>query len=306
MVRVLAIRQVFALMDLALVLLIAVTVVVVGWQIVHPALPAVADTAKELLAARADGKPETPTVGPRSQFDALIGSGLFGEAGRWTPDQKPPEPDKADAGPVTETTLNLALHGTISLSPTDPFAAAFIEDKDQRTTHGYSLGQNVVEKVKLVEVFPREVLLLNERNTPATKERLSMTETEGEQEKTASNAAANVPVRATGPDKIQLNRNEFIQDLAVNYADLVTKLKPEMARDDAGKVIGVTASNISQVPIASKLGLSDGDVLQTVNNEPIDSEQKIMEMVQKYRNANTFRIGVLRGGKPTVLTYSLE
>ena len=97
-----------------------------------------------------------------------------------------------------------------------------------------------------------------------------------------------------------------MQDLYANYADLVTNVKPELARDANGNVIGVTAPNIGQVPLAQKLGIQDNDVLQTVNNEQIDSEQKILEIVQKYQTATSFRIGIMRDGKPKVITYRLE
>jgi type II secretory pathway component PulC len=83
-------------------------------------------------------------------------------------------------------------------------------------------------------------------------------------------------------------------------------VKPELARDESGNVIGVTADNIGQVPMARKLGLGDGDILQTVNNEQIDSEQKIYEVIQKFQNANSIRIGVMSGGKPKVITYRLN
>ena len=97
-----------------------------------------------------------------------------------------------------------------------------------------------------------------------------------------------------------------MQDLMLNYQDLITKVKPELYRDASGKVMGITASNISEIGVAQKLGISDGDVLQTVNNESIDSVAKVMEMVTKYQNASSFRIGLLRNGKPTVVTYRLE
>jgi type II secretory pathway component PulC len=170
----------------------------------------------------------------------------------------------------------------------------------------YALGQDIVDKVKLLEVYPREVVLLNERNTPSTRERLRMEDLDTASPATTVTAARRMPERAPAGNQIELNRQEFVQELYMNYADLVTKVKPEMYRDASGNVVGVTAQNIGQVPLAQKLGLADGDVLQTVNNEAIDSEQKIMEMVQKYSDSNVFRIGILRNGRPQVITYRLN
>ena len=97
-----------------------------------------------------------------------------------------------------------------------------------------------------------------------------------------------------------------MEELYVNYADLVTKVKPELYRDASGKVAGITAANISDVPLAKQLGLKDGDILQTVNNEKIDSQQKILDMVQKYQNADSFRIGIMRNGKQEIVTFNFN
>ncbi len=307
MVRGLVIRQVFIALDVALALLIVATgAVVVSGLVAPPESVSASPTDDD----RAMGEVTSllTEVDSRQAYDVILDSGLFGEAGAWDPEAAPPPPPEPEVDPdVLDTELNLSLTGTIALEPTNPFSVAFIENLDQRgSVAPYRIEEEVVQKVKLLEVYPREVILLNERNTPATKERLRMDEEgEGEQQRRPQ-PQPQVVARASGTENIELNRQEFIRELYVNYADLVTKVQPEMVRDASGKVIGVTANNISEVPLAKKLGLGDGDVLQTVNNEAIDSEQKILEMVQKYRNANTFRIGIMREGKPKVITYRLN
>jgi general secretion pathway protein C len=209
---------------------------------------------------------------------------------------------------VEETALNLHLIGTTSLAE-KRFASAVIQEGDAPTGAAmYVVGEKIMEKVTLLEVGDREVYILNETNGEGKRERLSM---DDKQEGAIVNAAAPAPEPAAeapagGVQRITLNRDELMTDIMTNYTDIATKLKPELARDEAGNVIGVTANNISQVPMARKLGLGDGDVLQTVNNEQIDSEQKIYEMIQKYQNAASIRIGVMSGGKPKVITYRLN
>lgn len=304
MVRGLVIRQGFMIVDLVLGLLVIVTVGIVVQQMLEAprtveAVPGMTGTERARTVQFA------LEVGPREAYNSITSSGLFGDAGRMSRVAEPRAIEEEPAGIVEDTSLNLRLLGTIALSPQDPFAAAFIEDRDQRFAQGYGLGDEVVEKVKLAEVYQREVYLLNERNTPPTKERLRMDE-EADAPGTASPPKRLVSASPSTAERVALNRQEFIQELYTNYADLVTKVKPEMYRDENGKVIGVTAPNISQVSLARKLGLQDGDVLTTVNNDSIDSEQKIMEVVQKYRSADAFRIGILRNGKPKVITYSLK
>ncbi len=304
MVRALVIRQVFVLLDLALALGVMAMGGMVAYRVLVPA-PDLSSDLSKLAAVSEDGARTLATLAERPAYQDLISKKLFGPAGDFETPKPGDAPPTPPAGEITETELNLRLLGTVALRPDDPFASAIIEDQDQRITKGYTVGQDVTDKVKLVKVFPREVLILNARKNPAKEERLSMDEKE-EGEAAPSPAGPAMPVRAEPTEKVNLSREEFVNDLYTNYSDLVTKVKPEMYRDPSGKIAGVTAANISQVPLAGKLGLQDGDVLQTVNNEQIDSEQKIMEMVQKYRNANSFRIGILRGGQTKVITYSLQ
>ena len=183
---------------------------------------------------------------------------------------------------VTETTLNLRLVGTLALSPTNKFSSAFIENVDQRDGgRAYAVGRQVLENVTLEEVYPREVIVLNKRTTPAKKERLRMDEDKDKAVPASAAPAApgGVEVNDAATERISLSRDEIIQDITENYAELVTNVRPEMAKDENGNVIGVTAPNIGQLPLAQKLGVQDNDILQTVNNEQIDSEEKIMELV---------------------------
>jgi len=88
--------------------------------------------------------------------------------------------------------------------------------------------------------------------------------------------------------------------------DSLVRITPKIETDDSGDVVGITADNIGQYPLAQKLGFQDGDVLQTINNERIDSREKLMEIFQRYQNAPSFRIGILRNGQPNVLVFDVE
>jgi general secretion pathway protein C len=303
MVRGLLIRQAFILLDLALAAGIVVAAASVGYKLLEG--PVETEPGSASAVELGDLAQPLQDIPPRSAYDRVVASGLFGDAGREAQPVAVEEPPPEAEGEIEDTELNLRLAGTVALSPTDPFASAFIENLDQRgSAMGYALGQEVVEKVRLEEVYPREVFLLNERHTPAKRQRLRMDDP-AVAPPPGSKVPAPGPV-ASSTNRVDLNRQEFVQELYTNYADLVTKVRPEMYRDASGKIAGVTAENISQVPLAGKLGLQDGDVLQTVNNEMIDSEQKILEMVQKYQNSGSFRIGILRNGQPQVITYNLN
>src|SRR5690606_24535897 len=99
---------------------------------------------------------------------------------------------------------------------------------------------------------------------------------------------------------------DIVRELQQNAAKILTEVKPEFKKDAQGNTIGVTSSNISAIPMAKEFGLQDNDVVTSINGELIDSEAKLAQLMQKYGNATTVRIGIQRNGRPQVLTLRLE
>lgn len=288
MLRGLFIRRTFITLDWVLGILI----VAGGGYAFMRFMGPVGANADPALAGAASEVPGSmiAKAGARADYDRIVASGLFGSSGQVRQEKPAPAPEPE----AEETQLRLKLCGTAATSPRDLYASAVILNEEDNSVRSFGVGQAVVENVTLEEVYPRKVILFNKRNN-----RREVLRSE-ESKETEAKAGASPSNRVT------VKKEELVQELFTNYADIVTQIKPEMYHDAEGNVAGITASNIGSIPIAQKLGIRDGDILQTVNNEPIDSQQKIIEMVNKYRNSNTFRIGILRDGKPTVITYKLD
>ena len=308
MVRGLFIRQTFLLLDMMLV----VAILGSAGMVVLQMFSRPGSDQPEMPVAGASGDSAAPLLAnlrSRKDYESILESGLFGDAGRFN--AKEPEvvveEVVVDTSPE-ETALNLVLLGTTSLSPTSIYAAATIENRAQReSAQLFTIGETIVNDVTLVEVHPRWVILKNNQKPPAKLEKLSMDDKEEEPGVgMAANGASNRRPVAQRSQSVELDKAELVNELRVNYTELVSKVKPELYRDSSGRVAGITAADISDVPLAKKLGLKNGDVLQTVNNEKIDDPDKIMGLVQKYQNANSFQIGILRNGKVENITYNLR
>jgi type II secretory pathway component PulC len=313
MLRGLVIRRVFAVLDLALCISVLAACGIVLHGVCREARNPFADNPIEVASLEEPGS-LLHDVGARADYDRIVKSRIFGPAGDEpsAPDAAPPPPPPTEE--VQETKLNLSLRGTVTAGATDPLASATIENKDTRTVDVYGLGSEIVPEVLLAEVRQREVIISNK----GKKEVLRMEEAETPQALAAASSAGRPPSRSAPsstnkprapsepPQRFSLNKNEFIKQLYVNYADLVTKIKPEYYYDSTGKVAGVTASNLKDIPLAGTLDMRDGDVLQTINGERIDSEEKIIELINRNRDTKTFRIGILRDGRPLTRVYQLE
>ncbi|MCX8063815.1 MAG: hypothetical protein N3G21_01420 [Candidatus Hydrogenedentes bacterium] len=250
----------------------------------------------------------------------LINHKLFGSAGSYDeeeiakPKEESPPPVSEDV--VEETQLNLKLIGTVALSPKDKFSSACIENQDKRITAFFAVGQEVMENVVLEEVYPKEVILLNKRLNPPRKERLKIEDkAESLVSKPVNFPSDRVRVGRVEEDssqnnvrEVEVNRDEIEKEFVASYADLVTRIRPEMYRDESGKIRGVTAKNIEEIPLAKKLGFKNGDVLVAVNDENIDSEDKIIDIIRKHSDPTlpAIKITILRDGKQMDVIYKIR
>jgi type II secretory pathway component PulC len=320
MIRSLIIRQVFRLLDMALV----IGVLIVGFLVVKlflTPLPSLDLNIAETAAAEETAS-ATGSLGERAVYDGLVKSGMFGTAGRWDAQAPPePEPEPEVSAEIEESALGLTLRGTVALEPGDRFSSAFIENTEKKDgVRTFLLGQEIAENVLLDTVLQREVILLNKRTTPPQRERLRMEEqpktapgakpgavAAASKGKPSAPAASSAPPASEGStiQHTKLKRDAVIRDVMQNYATLST-ITPEVKRDASGNVLGVTAPNIGQHPMAEKFGFKDGDVLQTINNERVESREALMEIMQRYQDASSFRVGILRDGRPNVLEFDIE
>ncbi len=88
----------------------------------------------------------------------------------------------------------------------------------------------------------------------------------------------------------------------VNETTLLMKHMPRIEMDAAGKPLGFTASNISQIPYAKELGFQDGDVISNVNGIQVTDMAQIMSLAPQFKDVKEFNVTVIRGGKPLTRT----
>ena len=74
---------------------------------------------------------------------------------------------------------------------------------------------------------------------------------------------------------------------------------------DQGAVTGLLLSRLP-LGILSDVGLRQGDVLQSLNDVPVDSLATLASLWPRFQNATEVRAVVLRDGRPLNLTVSLH
>jgi type II secretory pathway component PulC len=273
----------------------------------------------EQAISRVDAVPppeqfELAKVGDLSVYRGIADSGLFGDAAKSRIEEAPPP---VPEGP-TQVQEPLRLVSTATAGKVDPLASAVIENPQSpevMKSNVYFVGQPVdgLPHMRLASVEKRKVTFLNERT--GGQEELIMSDKPPEA-MTASAAAPYGGGRGRGnpadagggaPNQVTVRRQEVYEQLArTDIAQLYKQVSPELYRDANGNVAGITSRSLGQVPMARQFGFRDNDVVQTVNGVKIDSEQKVYEILNRFQDAPVHRIGILRDGRPQMLTVRLD
>ncbi|MHB8708069.1 MAG: PDZ domain-containing protein, partial [Desulfuromonadales bacterium] len=73
-----------------------------------------------------------------------------------------------------------------------------------------------------------------------------------------------------------------------------------------GKTDGFVVKSIQPGTLLAQMGLQPGDVLKRVNQTPLDSPEKALQIMQQLREARQLSIDLERGGKPLSFVYEIE
>ncbi|MCC6487661.1 MAG: hypothetical protein IT364_09190 [Candidatus Hydrogenedentes bacterium] len=87
---------------------------------------------------------------------------------------------------------------------------------------------------------------------------------------------------------------------------LLVMAAPEMVSDTQGNIVGVRSQAFGDIGVTRMLGLKNGDIIQSVNGYPVNSEQAIFDLVNRLEGERNFTAKLLRGGRPMTLKYRLE
>jgi len=116
-----------------------------------------------------------------------------------------------------------------------------------------------------------------------------------------------VEVEETGENEITItvNPDDFDVYDNLNYLELMARHRPRLVRDAEGQPLGITASEIAEIPGASLLGFGEGDVIHAVNGVKLISEAQIFLLVQQFQGAKQLEVDVLRDGNQRRITLKL-
>ncbi len=243
---------------------------------------------------------KAPDRRPTVSINAILSRNLFGEA-----DASGAE---VDSGlPAVETRLPLELLGVFVAE--EPEASAAIVAQKGKGGETYLVGATLPGNAKLIEVHPEHIVL----RRAGARETLRFPQV-------ASNQLLAEPPRAQAPTPSAQRTPPPASAPAETPRELVSNYRDRIESDPEGalKDIGITPvadgsaqgyrldDSATRSPYLSQTGLQPGDVVLSVNGQPVGNIQQDRRQLDNILAQGSARIEVQRGTRRFFVTASLK
>ena len=268
----------------------------------------------------------------RPYYDSIVKRDIFNET-----------PQESGPAPVVEEDLHLKLIGTSMQSKSKPYA--IIEDPTGNESL-YQVGEDIPDAGKLVGVEVNRALIdrgghrvaieipasdLPEvppsqlgvppgairgpmlRGLPAAMRRKlqrlrgGAPAAAGDDDNNSDNDSddnSKIELKKLGPGKFEVSRAE-VQQTMENPAQFFSQMRalPHFVN---GKTDGFSISQVQPGSVFQQLGLQDGDLLTSIDGQPVTNPMQAMGLIQAVKTASAIDLTVNRGGAPTSVHLDLR
>ena len=112
-------------------------------------------------------------------------------------------------------------------------------------------------------------------------------------------------VTASGPNTYSIDRS-ILREVATN-SKLLQEQAPRVAPYyEGGKPRGFRLQGLKSSGIFSAIGIRNGDVIVSVNGNPVDSPQRALDLYQNLMTQPSLSVTVLRRGKEETMSYAVK
>ena len=268
-----------------------------------------------------------PAVGAqmRAYYDTIVKRDIFNEV-----------PQPAAPAPVVVEDLHLKLIGTSLQSKSKPYA--IIEDQSGNESL-YQVGEEIPDAGKLVSVETSRAIidrgghnvaieipsseisspsgplggLRALRGIPAVMRRrfgalrglpAGGNVDDNNDDNDNNNNSSKLQLKKLGPGKFEASRAD-VQQTMQSSAEFFTQLRA-MPHFVNGRTDGFSISQVAPGSVFDQLGLQSGDLLTSINGEPVTNPMQALSLMQAVQSAPAIDIALNRGGQPTSVHLTLR
>jgi general secretion pathway protein C len=213
-----------------------------------------------------------------------------------------PEPEKPK-GPPPKTELKVKLWG-IAIHE-DGKSSCVIEDLTTRRQELYHVGDTVQGIATIARVEWDRVVLDRDGKEEvlelSTELRPPSMMTRG-----PINASRSIDehIQLVGDNTYQIDRSE-VDGALQNMSQLFTQVRA-VPHFEGGRSTGFRLFAIRQNSLFDKIGLKNGDIIQSINGVPLTDPSRALALFQELRNENQLTVDLVRNREPKTLSYQFR
>ncbi|HTJ81176.1 MAG TPA: type II secretion system protein GspC [Polyangiaceae bacterium] len=285
---------------------------IIGAHLVPSGAPAEARFASTTGAGDLPGKDASPILA-RNPFDSVTGP-LDGKT-VVVADVKPP-PTTQSGDPYQDPACSGVTSSLVTAAedPAWSFAALnSVDGKSQLRRRGDKVGTaevlhigwfnspdpDVVPRVWLSESGTRCLVGMGQREGGPVRKTADAAPTRPTSPKSKLAAEIESKITKVGENSYVVERGA-VEQIIQNYAKLAGSLRSRATKD------GVRVSGIKKDSILSKVGMQNGDLLQSINGFDMTDPEKAVDAYAKLRSAGKLDITMSRDGTPTTINIAIK
>jgi type II secretion system protein C len=120
----------------------------------------------------------------------------------------------------------------------------------------------------------------------------------------SDDSSSNIQLKKLGPGKFAVSRAE-VQQTMENPAQFFSQMRA-MPHFVNGKTDGFSISQVAPGSVFQQLGLQDGDLLTSIQGQPVTNPMQAMGLIQAVKTASAIDLTVNRNGTPTSVHLDLR
>ena len=119
-----------------------------------------------------------------------------------------------------------------------------------------------------------------------------------------NNSSSNLQLKKLGPGKFEVSRAE-VQQTMENPSQFFSQMRA-MPHFVNGRTDGFSISQVAPGSVFAQLGLQDGDLLTSIDGQPVTNPMQAMGLIQAVKTSSAIDLVVNRGGTPTSVHLDLR
>jgi general secretion pathway protein C len=314
-------KRYFYLVPIAVILLCGVLAAAAANQVIEARFLLGAPTAN---GAARHKKVEPHKPPPSKDATEVINRNIFCST------CEPPKPETASpSAPVDDnhppaTTLPLALQATIVVEKHPSLSSATITNTSSFRSGSYRVGELIPDAGEVKRIRAKWVDFHNKQSN--RMERIEIGPPQG-----APAVASVAPMPAVPPPSpasgspspegdLLAAVDQGVKKVSDNAYDIDRGLVDKILTDPSvvarqarivpsikdGKANGFKMYAIRPNSVFAKIGLQNGDTIQSINGFDMSSPDKALEVYTKVRSASNLSVSILRRGQPLQMDYSIK